>query len=477
MSSRYIRRDEALDELWKNTVDTGINFSKYDDIKVVVKGENIPKPIEKFSDAGFSPLLKSNIQRANYSNPTPVQKYAISIIKEQRDLMACAQTGSGKTAAFLFPMLDRLMRENPRGRGSGATPQVVIMAPTRELVTQTYDEARKFSGGSDLMVANVYGGTSVFQQLQALDRGCNVLVATPGRLLDFVERGKISFESVQYLVLDEADRMLDMGFKLQIDNCVNHRTMSRNRVTLMFSATFPVSIQSCAMNYLDRSHLFLQVGIVGGACSDVRQTFHDASAMSRGEKMDKLVEMLTEMDSNHQRTLIFVETKKLADVVAGRLSDEERMSATSMHGDRSQEQRETALDDFRRGKHPILVATSVAARGLDINDIRHVINFEMPKEAEEYVHRIGRTGRVGNTGRATSFVDTRADSGVIPQLVNILVDAGQPVPDWMARGGGGYGRGGGRPTGGDGGRGRSNGFEWSAKGGRGGRTNGFGNGY
>ena len=201
--SNYIRRDEALDDLWNNTVDTGINFSKYDDIKVSVKGENIPRPIEKFSDAGFSPMLKSNIQRAKYNVPTPVQKYAIPIIKERRNLMACAQTGSGKTAAFLFPMLDRLMRENPRGRGSSATPQVVIMAPTRELVTQTYDEARKFAGGSELMIANVYGGTSTFQQLQALDRGCNILVATPGRLLDFVERGRISFESVQYLVLDE----------------------------------------------------------------------------------------------------------------------------------------------------------------------------------------------------------------------------------------------------------------------------------
>jgi len=464
--SNYIRKDEALDDLWENSTATGINFTKYEDIKVAVKGENIPKHIEKFSDASFSNLLKSNIQRAKYSCPTPVQKYAIPIIQEQRDLMACAQTGSGKTAAFLFPMLDRLMRENPRGRNSSkATPQVVIIAPTRELVTQIYDEARKFSGGTDLLIANVYGGTSVYQQLQALDRGCNILVAAPGRLLDFVERGRISFESCQYLVLDEADRMLDMGFKRQIDICVHHATMARDRCTLMFSATFPIEIQRCAREYLQRSHLFLQVGIVGGACSDVKQSFHDATGMSRGGKMDKLVDMLKEMDSNHQRTLIFVETKKLADVVAGRLSDEERMSATSMHGDRSQEQREMALEDFRRGKHPILVATSVAARGLDINDIRHVINFEMPKEVEEYVHRIGRTGRVGNTGRATSFVDMRADSGVIPQLVNILVDAGQPVPDWM----GGAGGRGGRP--------RNSGFEWSVKGGRGGRSSGFGNGY
>ena len=207
MRSNYIRRDEALDDLWQNSVSSGINFAKYDDIKVAVKGENQPKPIESFAEGGFAPLLRSNIQRAKYSCPTPVQKYAIPIIRDRRDLMACAQTGSGKTAAFLFPMLDRLLRENPPARSSQgipkATPQVVIMAPTRELVTQTYDEARKFSGGSDILVANVYGGTSVFQQLQVLDRGCNILVATPGRLLDFVERGKISFESVQFLVLDE----------------------------------------------------------------------------------------------------------------------------------------------------------------------------------------------------------------------------------------------------------------------------------
>ena len=286
--SNYIRRDEALDDLWQNSVSSGINFAKYDDIKVAVKGENQPKPIESFAEGGFAPLLRSNIQRAKYSCPTPVQKYAIPIIRDRRDLMACAQTGSGKTAAFLFPMLDRLLRENPPARSSQgipkATPQVVIMAPTRELVTQTYDEARKFSGGSDILVANVYGGTSVFQQLQVLDRGCNILVATPGRLLDFVERGKISFENVQFLVLDEvniiiyllfslnscycqADRMLDMGFKRQIDLCVHHNTMSRDRTTLMFSATFPHEIQRCAREYLDRSHLFLQVGIVGGACS------------------------------------------------------------------------------------------------------------------------------------------------------------------------------------------------------------------
>ena len=181
--------------------------------------------------------------------------------------MACAQTGSGKTAAFLFPMIDKLLSTRPPGKdGMQTTPQVVIMAPTRELVVQIHDEARKFCGGTDLSCCEVYGGTSTRDQLHALGGGCNILAATPGRLLDFVERGRISFKSVQFLVLDEADRMLDMGFMPQVKNCVYHNTMPKLRQTLMFSATFPAQIQRLASEFLN-NYLFLQVGIVGGACS------------------------------------------------------------------------------------------------------------------------------------------------------------------------------------------------------------------
>jgi len=438
--SNYARRDKDINELWDDSSHTGINFSKYDKIPVNVKGENQPRPIESFDQAGFGPILTSNINRAQYTVPTPVQKYGIPIIQSGRDLMATAQTGSGKTAAFLFPMIDKLAGGRVSGKdasGMAAAPQVVIMAPTRELVIQIYDEARKFTGGTDLRCCTVYGGTSVSEQLHGLSPGCNILAATPGRLLDFVERGRISFCNVQFLVLDEADRMLDMGFLPQIKNCVYHKTMSRSRQTLMFSATFPTQIQRLAGEFLN-NYLFLTVGVVGGACTDVRQIFHNVSDKNRMDRNEMLVEMLKkDAGGRHEKTLIFVEQKKHADVLALFLC-QENLPATTIHGDRAQEEREMALADFSSGRKPILVATAVAARGLDIKGVTHVVNFQMPKEVEEYVHRIGRTGRVGNTGRATSFFDFNTDGGIVRELVNILTDAKQPVPDWL---GGGASRG------------------------------------
>jgi len=440
--SNYFRKEEDLDTLWKDSSSTGINFSKYDKIQVTVNGENKTKPIQTFDEAGFAPLLMSNIKRAKYETPTPVQKHGISILMAGRDLMACAQTGSGKTAAFLFPVINNLIATKPESKdGMAVTPQMVVMAPTRELIIQIYDEARKFCGGTGLTCGVAYGGTSVQEQLHALSRGCNILAATPGRLLDFVERGRISFKNVQFLVLDEADRMLDMGFLPQIRNCVKHRTMPKhNKQTAMFSATFPTQIQGLAREFLD-NYLFLQVGIVGGACTDVRQTFHDVTSMNKMDKNEMLIDMLKDqMQKNKkEKTLIFVEQKKHADVLAMVLC-QDNIPATTIHGDRAQEEREMALNDFKTGSKPILVATAVAARGLDIKGVTHVVNFQMPKEVEEYVHRIGRTGRVGNTGRATSLWDWNTDGGIQRDLVRILSDAKQPVPDWLAGGAGSGGR-------------------------------------
>ena len=368
--SNYSRKDVDVQELWKENSNTGINFSKYDKIPVSVQGENKPKPINSFDDAQFGPVLMSNIRRAKYETPTPVQKWGIPIIKERRDLMATAQTGSGKTAAFLFPMIDKLAGSRLGARdgmaGMAVAPQVVIMAPTRELVVQIYDEARKFTAGTDLRCCNVYGGTSVQDQLHALSGGCNILAATPGRLLDFVERGRISFANVQFLVLDEADRMLDMGFMPQIKNCVYHKTMASGRQTLMFSATFPVQIQRLAKEFLN-DYLFLTVGVVGGACTDVRQTFHNVSDKPRMERNEMLVEMLQGQGrgrgGGQEKTLIFVEQKKHADVLALFLC-QENLPATTIHGDRAQEEREMALADFSSGRKPILVATAVAGNEL-----------------------------------------------------------------------------------------------------------------
>merc|ERR1712025_1027076 len=335
----------------------------------------------------------------------------------------------------------KLSGQIPSGKdGMAATPQVVIMAPVRELVIQIYDEARKFCGGTNLRCSLVYGGTSVQDQLLALSQGCNILVAAPGRLLDFVERGRISFKNIQCLILDEADRMLDMGFMPQVKNCVYHQTMPRRRQTLMFSATFPRQVQGLAREFL-HNYLFLQVGIVGGACTDVRQTFHDVTSMNKMDKNEMLIDMLKDQmgKNKKEKTLIFVEQKKHADVLAMVLCQDD-IPATTIHGDRAQEEREMALNDFKTGSKPILVATAVAARGLDIKGVTHVVNFQMPKEVEEYVHRIGRTGRVGNTGRATSLWDWNTDGGIQRDLVRILSDTKQPVPDWMAGGAGSGGR-------------------------------------
>jgi len=429
----YMRREVDTEELWENNIPSGINYSKYDDTKVKVDGENKPEPIAKFSEAGLCQLLASNVKRAKYETPTPVQKYALPIIMAGRDLMACAQTGSGKTAAFLLPMINKMIETRADGRpaeGGRVSPQSIIITPTRELAIQIHDEARKYSSGSTVISRCIYGGTSVMSQRGELSRhGCNILVATPGRLLDFVERGVVSFKEVKFLVLDEADEMLRRGFILDIRRCVDNSSMPAKNVrqTLMFSATFPDEIRRCARDFL-HNQLFLQVGLVGGACTDVKQSFYQAPKF---EKRDLLLKILQDPTRNpRERTLVFVKHKRNADFLASYLS-EEGLPTTSIHGDRLQREREEALDDFRRGKMPILVATAVAARGLDIRDVMHVVNYDMPDEVEEYVHRIGRTGRVGNTGRATSFFDHREDGAIASPLVGILTDAGQMVPDWL----------------------------------------------
>lgn len=411
------------------SVPTGINFSKYDDIPVDVSGTDVPNPITSFDQAKFLPTLTQNIEKSKYTKPTPVQKYAIPIILAKRDLMACAQTGSGKTAAFLLPIIQDMFvatdLPNPSFRDT-QEPWALVLSPTRELAIQIYNEARKFALGSIIKVELIYGGTSVGYQSQKLKRGCHILVATPGRLLDFVEKDKVSFAQLRYLILDEADRMLDMGFAPEIRKMVQNPNMPEKgqRQTLMFSATFPPEIQRLASDFLD-NYLFLTVGIVGGANSDVEQTFYQVAQF---DKRKKLTEILSETGTD--RTLVFVEQKRTADFIASYMS-QHGYPTTSIHGDRLQREREEALRDFRTGHMPILVATAVAARGLDIKDVRHVINYDLPESIQEYVHRIGRTGRVGNLGKATSFYDSGTDQPLASSLLKVLQDSHQCIPDWL----------------------------------------------
>ena len=284
-----------------------------------------------------------------------------------------------------------------------AFPNCLILAPTRELAIQIYDEAEKFAYCTGIRACVCYGGADTGQQLRQLERGADILVATPGRLVDLMERPKVSLACVKFLVLDEADRMLDMGFEPQIRRIVQESDMpppGPDRQTFMFSATFPREIQRLAGDFL-RDYIFLAVGRVGSASKDVKQI---VEFVEERDKTPMLIRHLSDVKDG--LILVFVETKRAADKLEYDLI-RESYPATSIHGDRTQREREDALDAFRTGRFPILVATDVASRGLDISGVTHVFNYDMPKNIDDYVHRIGRTGRVGNTGIAYSFCNDK----------------------------------------------------------------------
>ena len=438
---------------------SGINFEKYDDIPVEASGQGVPDPVTAFTNPPLDDHLLTNIDLAGYKVPTPVQKYSIPIVMSGRDLMACAQTGSGKTGGFLFPILSQAYQTGPAAatpqqsgfaRQRKAYPTTLILAPTRELTSQIHDEARKFAYRSWVRPCVVYGGADIGSQLRQIERGCDLLVATPGRLVDLIERGRISLANIKYLVLDEADRMLDMGFEPQIRRIVEGEDMpqTNNRQTLMFSATFPRDIQMLARDFL-REYIFLSVGRVGSTSENITQKIEYV------EDIDKRSVLLDILHTHGVGlTLIFVETKRMADSLSEFLINQ-GFPATSIHGDRTQRERERALEMFRTGRCPILVATAVAARGLDIPNVKHVINYDLPTDIDDYVHRIGRTGRAGNTGISTAFFN-RGNRGVVRDLIDLLKEANQEVPGFLesiAREGTGFGGGssrGGRPGGGRG---------------------------
>lgn len=481
---------------------SGINFDNYDDIPVEASGEGVPEPITSFTAPPLDPLLVENTVLSRFTRPTPVQKYSVPIVAGGRDLMACAQTGSGKTGGFLFPVLSESYMNGPAPvpESTGAFssnkvyPTILVMAPTRELVSQIYDEAKKFSYRSWVKPAVVYGGADIGGQIRNLERGCDLLVATPGRLKDLLERGRVSLANIKYLVLDEADRMLDMGFEPQIRHIVQECDMPgvNDRQTLMFSATFPRDIQMLARDFL-KDYIFLSVGRVGSTSENITQKI---LYVEDEEKKSVILDLLSATDNG--LTIVFTETKRMADNLADFLYDQ-GFPATAIHGDRSQYEREKALAAFKSGTAPILVATAVAARGLDIPNVSHVVNYDLPGDIDDYVHRIGRTGRAGNVGIATAFFN-RNNKNIVKGLIELLSEANQDVPDFLqklaregsyggAKGGRGGARGGSRgpvrdfrrqtPSYGSGASnwGSSNGGSWgsSSHSNTGGSSNGYGN--
>lgn len=333
----------------------------------------------------------------------------------------------------MFPILSQLFSGGPlhqsdnSGYSRKAYPTALILAPTRELVSQIHEEARKFSYRSWVRTAVVYGGADISTQLRQVERGCDLLSATPGRLVDLIERGRISLSKIKYLVLDEADRMLDMGFEPQIRRIVQGEDMpgTDDRQTLMFSATFPRDIQILARDFL-KDYIFLSVGRVGSTSENITQKIE---FVEDNDKRSVLLDILLAPGGQTGLTLIFVETKRMADMLSDFLMGQ-NLPATSIHGDRTQREREQALASFRQGRTPILVATAVAARGLDIPNVTHVVNYDLPSDIDDYVHRIGRTGRAGNTGISTAFFN-RGNKNIVRELVELLREANQIIPGFL----------------------------------------------
>ncbi len=342
-----------------------------------------------FADLGLSAAMLASLATAGYSRPTPIQAQAVPLALKGRDLMGLAQTGTGKTAAFTIPIIERLM-------GGATRTRALILTPTRELCQQVEESIRKYSGGTGLDVISVYGGVGYEAQTTALKNGVDIIVATPGRLIDHLEKQHVVFDDLEVLVLDEADRMLDMGFAPQINRIVAQ--IHPYRQTLLFSATMPPEVEALARKYLRKPQV-VQVGRRSQAAATVR---HCVYPVPKHKKMDLLVHLLREAGADDS-VLVFTRTKHGADRVVRHLEDA-GYAADALHADKTQVQREQALARFKAGETKLLVATDIAQRGLDISGITHVINFDVPQQAEDYVHRIGRTGRAAKEGDAFTFM-------------------------------------------------------------------------
>ncbi|VDP09673.1 unnamed protein product [Heligmosomoides polygyrus] len=417
--STFIPKDEDVEVLFKDHIEQGEMFTKLFEAQVTLTEGGLHgrsekcKKITSFEELELTEQLAENVVNAGYKHPTPIQQYAMPAIFNGRDIMACAQTGSGKTAAFLLPVMSALMRSENLSTPADRTccPRCLIIAPTRELAVQIYNEARKFAFGTVLHVACCYGGTSVMAQRQTLSRGATILVATVGRLKHFISEGYISLREIKYLILDEADRMLEMGFEDTMNYILKHESLSarEDRQTFMFSATFPAEEIIECTSKADKKERFLEL-----LNFDMKR-----------------YEVAKEADVFKKKTLVFVTRKVFADTLGVMLS-EFGIPSVTIHGDRYQNQREETIREFKQGKKPVMIATAVAERGLDIKGVDHVINYDLPTNGQDYVHRIGRTGRVGNPGRATSLYLSDENRDLAQSLVEILTEAEQAVPEFLA---------------------------------------------
>jgi len=380
----------------------------------------------RFTELNLSEPLQEAISALGYEEMTPIQTQAIPPGLQSRDVVGCAQTGTGKTLAFLLPALEHLLQDQAKIK----TPRVVVLEPTRELVIQVAGEARKVAARTSLRIVPVYGGAGMKKQIDKLRRGVDVVVATPGRLMDHMRRKNVNFRDLRILVLDEADRMLDMGFLPDIRQIISR--MPRQRQTMLFSATIPPTVSALARQF-QRDPVSIEMDLAQPP-EAIQQALYP---VPRHLKMRLLLAMLEQMEINSM--LVFTRTKQEADIVTRHLR-QTRIAVACIHGDFKQRDRIAALEGFRSGKHRVLVATNIAARGLDVEGISHVINYDVPEHPEDYVHRIGRTARYEADGDAITLV-TSDDEALIHRIEYLLdrkierktlpgFDYDVPVPSW-----------------------------------------------
>lgn len=364
-----------------------------------------------FSKLGLSQQIQDTITRLGYDTPTPVQAQAIPLILEGRDVMAGAQTGTGKTGAFALPIIEQLSQKS---RAENAV-RALVLTPTRELAQQVSKSFVAYAENTSLSVELAYGGVSLNPQIKALKNGCDVLVATPGRLLDLLFKGTFDLDSLEYLVFDEADRMLDMGFIIDIKRIL--KRVPDSRQTMLFSATFDDEIIELSNKFLNKPEL-IEVAQRNTTAAQIEQIIYNVDEDKKREVTSFMIG-----SKNWQQVLIFVRTRQGADALAKEMC-KDGVKAQSIHGDKSQGARDKALEEFKSGKTRALVATDVAARGLDIQELNYVINYELPYIAEDYIHRIGRTGRAGNDGLAVSLMSV--DEEWLLEEIEAIVDEKLP---------------------------------------------------
>ncbi|XP_056309436.1 probable ATP-dependent RNA helicase DDX5 isoform X1 [Danio aesculapii] len=387
--------------------------------EITVKGRECPKPIVKFHEANFPKYVMDVIAKQNWTDPTPIQAQGWPVALSGKDMVGIAQTGSGKTLSYLLPAIVHINHQPFLEHGDG--PICLVLAPTRELAQQVQQVAAEYGKASRIKSTCIYGGAPKGPQIRDLERGVEVCIATPGRLIDFLEAGKTNLRRCTYLVLDEADRMLDMGFEPQIRKIVDQ--IRPDRQTLMWSATWPKEVRQLAEDFLKE---YIQINVGALQLSANHNILQIVDVCNDGEKEDKLIRLLEEiMSEKENKTIIFVETKRRCDDLTRRMR-RDGWPAMGIHGDKNQQERDWVLNEFKYGKAPILIATDVASRGLDVEDVKFVINFDYPNNSEDYIHRIGRTARSQKTGTAYTFF-TPNNMKQAHDLVSVLREANQAI--------------------------------------------------